>query len=340
MKRCTLTLETVANWKNLTAAYRRAARGKRQNLRVKQFSAHFESRLAELRKAILDSSYVPKPYRCFQINDPKPRTIHAPHFADRVVHHALMYHAGPEIDRYLVDDTFACRTGKGTLAAVQRCQQHVQRFEWYAKIDMRSYFTSIDHYRLNRMLCRRFKNKQIQQLFARIIDSYHADSGKGLPIGALSSQYFANFYLSSLDRYLLEELGVQGMVRYMDDVIWFDRDKQRIQAQLKQVREFVCNGLALTIKSNEQINRSSRGLTACGCRITRQGLRLTARKRHRYIQNRTKWEQAYVKGLIDEVALQQGFAATYSMVAHADSLGWRQAQLRRNPVSSELEGVC
>ena len=118
---------------------------------------------------------------------------------------------GPVLDRTLVDDSFACRTGKGSLAAVQRAQHHVRRFPWYAKLDVRAYFASIDHAILLDRLDRVLKGE-------RLLRSDRSDHrrpsktspGKGLPIGSLTSQFFANFYLGPLDRFLLEELRVDG----------------------------------------------------------------------------------------------------------------------------------
>jgi hypothetical protein len=112
----------------------------------------------------------------------------------RVLHHALMSLAGPELERTLVFDTY------GTLAAVRCCQQHARCFPFFAKIDIKGYFPSIDHGVLKTLLARRFKNKMLLRVFSQIIVGHAVQPGKGLPIGALTSQHFANFYLSGLDR--------------------------------------------------------------------------------------------------------------------------------------------
>ena len=157
---------------------------------------------------------------CFRILDPKPRLIHAPGFPDRVLHHAIMAHAGPVLDRGLVDDTYACRTGKGTLAAVQRACAQAGRFAWFAQIDIRAYFASIGHERLLALLQRRFRDRDLLALLRRIVGAHQPTAGCGLPIGTLTSQYFANFYLNGLDRLLLEHMRVRGYVRYLDDAVW------------------------------------------------------------------------------------------------------------------------
>ncbi len=157
MKPTRIALEDVASWDNLTRALERAARGKRYRPEVMAFLARADAHLAELQSQMLDGTVPLGRMTRFRIRDPKPRVIHAPSFPERVLHHAIVAHVGPVLDRALVDDTFACRTGKGTLAAVQRCQQHVRRFPWYAKLDIRQYFASVDHAVLKAQLRRRLK---------------------------------------------------------------------------------------------------------------------------------------------------------------------------------------
>ena len=135
--RTKVTLAEIADWSNLVAAVERAQRGKRFSPEVLAFHAGMDSRLAEMREGILNGSVVVGECTRFHIRDPKPRIIHAPSFRERVLHHAIIGRLGPVLERSLVDDTFACRVGKGTLAAVRRTQQHVRRFPWYAKLDIR-----------------------------------------------------------------------------------------------------------------------------------------------------------------------------------------------------------
>ncbi len=135
---------------------------------------------AHLRTDILSGGIAVGRTRRFRIHDPKPRTIHAPCFRERVLHHALMAHVGPVLEGALVADTFACRTGKGALAAVQRAQHHGRRWPWWAKIDIRAYFASIDHGILQDLLARRFKNQQLLALLGRIIEA-HQDALFAVP---------------------------------------------------------------------------------------------------------------------------------------------------------------
>jgi len=115
MKRSLVGLDAVADWHNLAAAFHRAAAGKRTRPQVQRFAANLDYELASLRREILAGTVEVGRMRRFRIRDPKPRIIHAPCFRERVLHHALMAHVGPVLDRALVDDTYACRVGGGAL---------------------------------------------------------------------------------------------------------------------------------------------------------------------------------------------------------------------------------
>ena len=191
-RRSPLSLQELATWDNLSLAFERASRGRRRQTDVLDFAKDLDASLTELGAAILNENVVVGRFRTFRIHDPKPRVIHAPVFAERVLHHAVMNKVGPVLDRSLVDDTYACRVGKGALAAVHRAQAHLRRHPFYVKVDMRQYFASIAHERLKAQLERRFKNRGLLRLLARIVDSYTSTTApinRGLPIGALTSQH-------------------------------------------------------------------------------------------------------------------------------------------------------
>lgn len=337
MQRSRVGLAAIADWHNLAAAFQRAARGKSQRDDVRRFRADLNGELACLRAALLDGSVEVGQMRSFHIRDPKPRIIHAPRFRERVLHHALMAHVGPVLDRAMVDDTYACRVGKGVLAAVQRAQHHARRWSWYAQIDIRSYFASIDHDALLALLERRFKDRGLLALLARIVESHHAEPGRGLPIGALTSQHFANYYLAGLDRLLLEGCRVRGLVRYMDDLVWWGDSKDAVRDALAQARAYAQERLRLTVKTPVQIGRSRAGLPFCGYRILPGRLLLSRRRKRHYAECRRASENAFVAGLIDARALQAGYAAALAITAHADAAAWRREQLRRHPLAP---GLC
>ena len=172
-KRSRVSIDDVADWSNLVWAAYRAAQGKRTNGPVRNFLNNLDVNLKSLQHGLRDGSVPVGEAASFEIFDPKPRTIHAPVFRERVLHHALMRHLGPILEKSLVADTFACRTGKGAIAAVMRAQDHARRYSWYGKLDVRQYFASISHSRLLEMLRRRFKDRRLLTLLGRIVDAYH-----------------------------------------------------------------------------------------------------------------------------------------------------------------------
>ncbi|MBF0631362.1 MAG: RNA-dependent DNA polymerase [Magnetococcales bacterium] len=339
MKRSAVGLAEVADWHNLAAAFHRAAQGKGSRDEVRFFRADLHGELARLQNDILDGSVAVGTMRSFRIRDPKPRIIHAPCFRERVLHHALMAHVGPVLDRALVEDTFACRVGKGTLAAVHRARHHLGRYPWYAKIDIRGYFAAIDHTLLLGKLARRFKDRGLLHLMTRIIHAHQTSPGMGLPIGALTSQHFANHYLGEIDRLLLEKCRVRGMVRYMDDIVWWGDDKAAMKESMTRTRDHVAGILRLEVKEPVHIGRSGDGLLFCGYRILPDRLLLSRRRKRRYIAARRRWEEDYAAGRIDVATLQTGMTHTLALTAHTDASAWRREQLRRQPLADLLSNL-
>lgn len=330
MRRSRVGLDEVASWHTLGFAFWRAARGKRRRPEVAAFERNLDENLGDMQQALFTGTYRFSPFRCFEIHDPKRRVIHAPAFADRVVHHALVAHIGPVLERALVSDTFACRLGKGTLAAVLRAQQQSRRYRWYVKTDIRNYFGSICHDTVRSQLRRRFKNEELLTLCDTVLDAYHREAGLGLPIGALTSQYFANHYLDGLDRLLLEQLRV-GMVRYMDDVVWWGDDRAALRESVACIRSYLADVLHLELKRNWQLQRTGLGMSFCGFRVYPDRLGLTPRKKRRYVQARNRWETHYRLGWVPAAELQAGYSAAVAVIAHADTDPWRKRDLTLRP---------
>lgn len=168
-------------------------------------------------------------------------------------------------------------------------------------------------------------------MFEKILAGYSTEPGKGLPIGSLTSQYFANYYLDGFDRFLLEQIDALGHVRYMDDVIWWCETRAEAKASLRAARDWLHEERQLSIKGQYQINRSVAGVNFCGFRILPGVLRLSLRRRKRYAEKRAEYERAYQLGLLGELELQQGYSSVLATTRHGDTLSWRKEQLRRRP---------
>lgn len=161
-------------------------------------------------------------------------------------------------------------------------------------------------------------------LIRRIVEVHTDGPGRGLPIGALTSQCFANFYLGSLDRFLLEDCGVRGLVRYMDDFVFWGDSRNDVVSIERKCREFLGDALKLEAKPDRQINRSSAGVTLCGFRVFAGTIRLAASRRRRFRHVKRSWEREWLAGTIDSRQLQRGYEAAHAITLHADAANWRR----------------
>jgi len=233
---------SICSLDNLYAAARKARKRKTRREDVERFELHRERYLRQLRSELQSEKWQPSAYRRFQIHDPKTRTISAAPYRDRVVHHALCNVIGPLLERRFIYDSYSCRVGKGTRTGRERCRRFTNRYKYVLKCDIRKYFDSIDHEVLLGKIARIIRCRPTLGLSSRIIGSVADDHmpltwlpgddllaplgrSRGLPIGNLTSQLWANLYLDRLDHFIVEELRVPGYVRYTDDFLLFANNK-------------------------------------------------------------------------------------------------------------------
>lgn len=243
----------VFGWKNLLHAAKKARRGKRYRFDVSEFHWNMEHELLSIQQALRYKTYNPGRYRSFEITDPKRRMISAAPYRDRVVHHAICNIIEPILDRSFVFDSYACRRGKGQIAALKRARFYMTKCKFVARTDIRKYFASIDHDILMEKLRQRFKDPDLLWVIERIVRTHyprqerpcffhgddllsHAERNCGLPLGNQTSQLFGNLYLDRLDHGLKEKLRLPGMIRYMDDIVLFSNSKLQLQEALAWMR--------------------------------------------------------------------------------------------------------
>ncbi len=328
-RRTRIELADVAAWPNLEAALWAAARGKRARPDVAAFLAEAPQELTRLRAALLDGRLVDGRLRRFSIHDPKPRIIHAASFPDRVAHHALVRLLEPRLEQALVPTSFACRPGLGVHAAVAHAQACARRWPWYLKMDVEHYFPNVPHDRLRALLARRFKGS-VLTLIRQVLAGHEAAPGRGLPIGSLTSQHFANQYLGEADRHALAQKACRAHVRYMDDMVLWCGSKAEARALYAEMTAFVEVELGLRLKA-PCLMPSSAGLSLCGLRIYPGTIKLGLRRRRSWRERRRFWEQRYRSGEIGEAELQRAYASLESMTLPAQGRGFRRAQLARDP---------
>ena len=324
----------IAEPENLREAFLKAARGKRGKADCRAFQERLDENLTRLRAELLAGSVRVGDYHLFQIFDPKERTICAADFRQRVLHHAVMAVCEPALEQAAVFDSYACRKGKGRLAAVGRASGYARRYDWFLKMDVRKYFASIDHRVLERLLARRYKDTAVLALFGKIIRSYETVPGRGLPIGNLTSQHFANYYLSPLDRFIKEQLGRGAYVRYMDDSVVWGRCRGELKAVRDRVREFLAVELKLELKAEPPLNRTALGMDFLGYRLFPRVMRLARRSKLRFARKFRGYERAFVEGVWSEAELQRRTTALLAFVLPAESEGFRRHVLERFGVAA------
>lgn len=179
------------------------------------------------------------------------------------------------------------------------------------------------------MLARRFKNRELLALFERILAGSPCGPGAGLPIGALTSQHFANAYLDAVDRFLLERLRVAAHVRYMDDIVWWCGSRAEARAGLAALRAFSWEARRIEVKAQAHVGRSAAGLRFLGFRVRPGKLALGARRRRRFQAACRGLRRALQSSACCERALQRRAEAAVAITLHARAAPWRRACLAR-----------
>lgn len=322
MKRVGNLMPLITSPDNLRESFLLAARGKSAKEEVKMFRCNLDHNLQEIAEGLSTTTYDFSKYRQFVVHEPKPRVINAAPFAVRVALQAMMRVCHNVFDDYQIFDSYASRVGKGTYKALERARRYAHRYQWFVKMDVESFFATIDHGVMMRMLCHLFKDNVLLKNFQHIIDSYSVEPQKGLPIGNLSSQYFANHYLAVADRFA-KNMGVKAMVRYMDDVLFFGDDKSFLMGQMNSYMSFVKTELHLNLHA-PIINRTHHGVPFLGYVVYGDKMRLNANSRRRFRRKMNNMCEGIDVDLLADDVYEPNFVAMLSFVNKADTLGFRK----------------
>jgi len=299
MKRVGNLYEAIAEWENLLHAFYLATRGKRLKNQAMQYEKNLYHNLKSLQDSLLFQNVSLGEYRFFTIYDPKERLICAAPFEDRVLHHAIMNVAEPMFEKMQIYDSYACRKNKGTESALIRALHFTKHFGYFLKLDIRKYFDSIPHTKLKQILAKLCKDKALLSLFNRIVDSYSVREGYGLPIGNLTSQYFANMYLAVFDRYVKENLKIKGYIRYMDDMLIFLDSMQKIKDARVHAVNFLSEKLYLTCKE-QSLGKTEKGVPFLGFLIKPRGIFLLQKKKKRFKKRFKEYQYKFESGVWTE----------------------------------------
>ena len=337
--------EEIRSWSNLLRDFHKAAKGKRGQANVSAFEHRLEDNLLRLREELGRECYRPEHYVNFLIHDPKRRLISAAPFRDRVVHHALCNLLEPVFERTFIPDSYANRLGRGTHSARRRVQGLARRHPYFLQCDIRQFFPSVDHEILRAVLAGKIKDEKVLKLIDLILDGgadilrrqhkmvfFPGDDllavvrPRGLPIGNLTSQFWANCYLNPFDHFVKRELRCRGYVRYVDDFVLFSDSKsqlwewkERIERRLERFR--------LKIHRGSHPRPVEEGVSFLGFIIIPERIRLK-RRNGTHFRRRLKAQIAsYVQR---EISLDKMNASVLGWVNHArfgNTVGLRRSIL-------------
>ncbi|MCP5004076.1 MAG: RNA-directed DNA polymerase (Reverse transcriptase) [Planctomycetes bacterium] len=335
MKRIGNLFEKVHDFENLLTAFGNAFRGKRSVRSCCLYDFNLEREILMLQDELKSGIYKPGRYRYFKIFEPKARVISVAPFRDRIVHHALINVIGPLFESRFIHDSYATRKDKGTHKAIRRAQQFFRHDRYYLKFDIRKYFDNISHDILLGLLNRKIKDTGLLSLLEIIIKNSDLSrknmAGRGLPIGNLTSQFFANVYLDLFDHYIKDELGIRRYVRYMDDCVMFDNRTDTLKDYLRLSEDFLVRRLGLEIKEKSVIiNSGFNGLPFLGYRIFPSTLRLK-KENIRRLKTKLKLREGQLSnGIISEEKFYNSTLGIINHVQFADSLKLRRDIFFRN----------
>jgi RNA-directed DNA polymerase len=251
--------EKIVATENLLEAWREFLNGKRNKRDVQEFQLRLMDNILSLRADILKGTYRHGRYQAFNISDPKPRNIHKAAVRDRLLHHAIYRVLYPFFDRTFIADSFSCRDGKGSHAAINRfrafsrivSKNHTKTC-WILKCDIRKFFASIDHNTLVNILHSYIPDNYTMSLMREVIGSFSsAAPGVGLPLGNLTSQLFVNIYMNEFDQFVKHKIRAKHYIRYADDFIFFSPNREWLETILPEIDMFLRDNLKLTMHSRK-----------------------------------------------------------------------------------------
>jgi RNA-directed DNA polymerase len=337
--------EAILAFPNLLDAYHKARRGKGTRPEVARFSLNLEGELLQLQDELASGTYCPGAYRLFWVYERKPRQIAAAPFRDRVVHHAVMNWVEPALDRGFIHDSYACRRGKGAHRAVARYRTWARRYPYWLKMDVARYFPSIDRQRLKAKLHRRIRDSRTLALLEQIIDRAPASAGggapfpgddlltplerpRGIPIGNLTSQCFANLYLDEFDHWLRETRRVPAYLRYVDDMVVLGDDTARLRELRAAVAERLAAERLHLHPRKAEIGCTRDGLDLLGYRVFPDFTRLRNDNGHRFARTLRALAAAQASGRLSWRDIRPRLASWLGHAGHADTRGLRRRLLQ------------
>ena len=353
----------VFSYENLLKRYYECIRRKRHTINALKFELNFENELLKLQRELQSHTYKPGKSICFVVTKPKPREIFAADFRDRIVHHILVGYLEPIFEAKFIDQSYACRKGKGAHKAIEDLKRHIRKTTkgnteqaYYLQVDIQSFFVSLKKDILFEMVKKQVLNPEILWLAETIIfynpthDYYRksqmslfdlipdhkslfkAGQNQGLPIGNLTSQFFANVYLNELDQFAKHKLKIRHYFRYVDDLVILSQDMEQLKFWRDEIDEFLGGKLELRLHPKKQIMQTvEKGIDFLGFVIkpdyTLARLRVVKNLKERLWNFNKDSEKMTEEKIGKMLSVVNSY---YGQLRHSNTFGLRQKLWRHN----------
>jgi RNA-directed DNA polymerase len=268
--------EKIYSIENLESAFKKSRKGKTKKSYIIEFEKNLRNNLTKLMIELVSETYKPRPLITFIIREPKTRKISKSDFRDRVIHHAICNIIEPLFDKTFIYDSYANRKGKGTLKAIERFDEFKRKasknftIPCYAlKMDIEHYFDNVDHETLIKILSKKIIDEKTINLIKIILQNHKThQAGKGMPLGNLTSQFFANAYLNELDKFVKHKLNAHHYIRYVDDFVILHESIDKLERYREQIDDFLKVNLQINLHSQKsRIIKTNHGIPFLGLRI-------------------------------------------------------------------------
>lgn len=352
MKTYTKLYDKICSADNIELAYRKARKRKSSRPDVQEFEQKLKENLQKLQQELVAETYQPIPLKTFILRDPKTRKISKSDFRDRVVHHSICNLIEPIFEKRFIHDSYANRKGKGTSAAVKRfnafkrkassngTKVHNTNEQKYSnnyvrgyvlKADIRKYFDYVDHDILLQILSKKLADRKLIKLIEKILANHKTPHlGKGMPLGNLTSQFFANVYLNELDMFVKHQLKAKHYLRYVDDFVIFHKDKKILQDYKEKINLFLKENLLLDLHPQKsKIRPLARGLDFVGYRIFYYYILLRKRNRRKIEHKLNEIEKLYKDKAISKETIDQTINGWFGYMNGSNTHNLRQKMLKR-----------
>ena len=327
----------ICSYENLERAFQKARSGKTLKPYVIEFEQRLKENLQTLQVELFFQTYKPRPLETFILRDPKTRKISKSDFRDRVVHHAICNIIESLFEKGFIFDSYANRIGKGTLKAIER-------FEYFARIvsrghtrpcsvlkaDIRHYFETLDHTILLKVLGKKIQDQRALWLIQVILSNHQTEEpGKGMPLGNLTSQFFANVFLNELDQFVKHKLRAKYYIRYVDDFVILDSSKERLIEYKAKIDLFLRDRLNLNLHPDKsKILRLEHGVGFLGLRIFPLHKRIQKRNIRRFDKKFKQLHTLYQNSHIEREKVVEHFEGWLSYISHANTFKYRKHLVR------------